>query len=748
MQTREELVLKGTSTSFPLVEVKWGGAISSGVPSSIINAKPSAISGSATIALRGNLSRAVDEDTYPELKSGVMVTLKAYEGDTLRTSLDLVITKVTFKYDEIAVSFSNDFLSLSNRVRCAPLAKNMPEGWNRSASQTDPWARGLGKVNTACSPMYGAFMAFRAAGFDCVPPIAGNTLVDIPMQWATVTNEWDDHSGHTYTSVSYNDSDGQPSLVWQNGMTYMSDGTVCATEMNNSKAGEVQGHFMAGVGQSDSVAVQLVFGGGNDFYVWAHGDRGVSVDGATVGGRVSLPQGTMNGVELVKFSCSKSKRAWWVEAGGKRLSGTLDIQGSRNTKGDTTLTGVWAKAKPGGRLAGVQVRNGYNDSTHYLSGEPEKKVRIDAPLTQWESNAYLPGVKDEEARNVLDELAEAVCGSWWIDEDNTARFQDMRSILRGPTAKELSFDDHVGEYTIEEMDTTRRDAIEVTYSKVAYSRFQRARVTLFQGKADRMESGDVVSYELKPKDEEEWIDADWYVRQWVDGVNTQIFMDQEGSWIMDFNPDKPAEKNTKRYWHTTTIVSPWSAILEVKAVGTIQLKLVDPPTPLREMDMPIVRGRGRMVRTDALERVGAWKPEAPFSLDARRWVTDWGTANALGQFLLNDLPPSKPSLSEVTVPYMPSIRLGTIIRIKAGYASSRDRRVVVLGVAHDPKQHESVLSTLEISSVRTNIQWTEAEANAVTAGSKSRYSVVEPARTSKDTWSKVEGDQTNYPYGV
>lgn len=757
MRTREELKLDGFDTQFPLDSVKWGGSVASGIPSDIVDSKLKQISGTAELTLRENISRAVDEDTYPGLKTGVHGSLISYNDDKVIASTAIMITKLSFSYDKISLEFSSDFLSFSNRVRVAPQAREMPEGWNASPEQTDPWARGLGKVFTQCSPLLGVFHAFRAAGYHAVPDIVQDTIVDLPMQWSAVTNEWDYRSGHTYSSTAKGDANASPALAVWNGMTSMTNCEVWATSSPDKSwtIRATQGHFLAVPNMSQTpVGVTVIYGGGNTFSMTVYPDGNLIVSGTTVTD-TEFGVGFLKSESAVLFSCNQTKGTWWVEAGGVRRSGAFKPLGSRNGYGQDYFTGVKVFAGVKGYIHGIQVRDSFANE-HYLGstkdsplGNFNRTLKIDSPLVMWGgSNPFTPGIKDESAREVLDEICKAMCATWWIDEDNIAQYRDVKAMLSGNAARSLSFDEHVGDYTIEEVDTSSRDSIDVSYSSVAYSRYRRARVILWQGKGDRMDNGEQVAYDLKPEDNTEWLAPDFTFRTF-DAKNQGIFMDQEGSWIVDYNPDKPAERNTKRFVQTVDNIAPWAANLTIKATGTIALKLTDGPVPYTNMDTPVLRGRGRMIRTETLLHVGSNNAMTPYHHDAQRWVTEESVAQNIANFLKGSLPEQKPSLTEFTAPYMPYMRLGEIVELKSGYASSRTRQLVILSLNHEPESHTTKVECLELSSYHTNFTWREAEQEARDRGWAGKYDAIESERQFNNTpWRDVESNQKAYSKGV
>lgn len=749
MRTHEILRVPARGFELRVVDIKWGGSITSGVPADIITSRHSALSGTAHLAPFKRLERAVDEETVSGLAAGDVVYLDAYIDDVLAASTMFYLTEVKLSYDSIEVSFSTDPLALSNTVRCAPLASLMPEGWDYSdTDRSRTWAvsSGLGKVFTLCSPLYPVFEAFRAGGFHMVPPVRHETIIDLPMQFSCITNAWSDRAGHTWSAYSYRQSTLAPSMVYRRGMCYLSDGRVWASTAHNYgfQVAEITGHFMVGVDATNNSGVTVIFGGGNWVSFTVYPDRGIHVS-SSVGSGGSLPAGTMNGRQVVRFAVSRSRGAWWVSAGGQQVSGTFRPVASNNDAGHTHFTGIRADAEPGGRLAGVQVSNGYAGSPrgHYIQGEHRQTAFIFAPLT-WDQNTFVRGVRDEMARDVLTEAAEALCASWWIDEHNFAQFRDMQSLLSGPTAKEFSFDRHVGAYNIEVADAGERDAIEVSYSSVAYSRNQRPRVVLFEGHGERLDAGDTAAYAVAPKNDEDWVGVDWRVRRYTAAANA-LQPAQEGSWIYDIDPNNN-RANTKQYSYDVQQDKPWSAVISVNATGSIQL--VGGSGLLEsKLKFPLVRGRGRMEYTDASVRVGSSEARAPYLLDARKWVMSRVVAERLAKFLHDDLPPNKLALTGVEVPYTPSLRLGTIVVIRSGDASSRERRVLVLQVSHSPDDHKTVLAVLELSSHRTNALWVEAQGRALQAGYSSQYVNVESKRNNVD-WRAVQSDSSNYPWGV
>lgn len=754
IDTWETLEAPGVG-ELPLTGVQWGGTIGAGVPSGILDARRSAISGSADISLPvQHLGRAVDEDTWPGLQSGVDVVLRAYRDGEVAAALKMVLTGVVIKWDKITVTFSNERLSLSNRVRVAPLAGWMPEGWNMSWDAQDPWAKDLGKVSAAPSVNYAVFQAFRTAGYNCVPPILPSTLVDLPLQWCTVTNEWDERSGHTFTSTAYGRKTASASWVARDGMSWLSDGTVwCGTTTlkRSPKVRDVQGHFMVGPGANGNSGVTVLYGANN----WVTFD--VRPDGSL---RVSTSRGDSyesqpkSVVQLVKFWVSGASKQWRFQTAGDVHVGKFEPLASANNEKIDTFTGIHADASPGGRLAGVQVNALPYKSlgTHYLDEDLEyplqsfpQNVFIHNDLTGWYSGFYMPGVRDNSARAVLDAVSDAVGGSWWVDEENNARFCDMKYLLKRGPAHLLSFDSDVVDYEITEQDSTIRDAVEVRYSEVGYSRNQRPRVNVWEGPGDRLGAGDTAGYMVEPGPDEDWLAVDWGLRWYLALPGIQPAY--EGSWISAYD-----DKNNKPFvydydWECRTI-TPWLAAVDIKARGDMVLGGASGVVESK-MKFPIFRARGKMMRADAMKRVGSSHPKSPYQHDASKWVTSAAAAERLGSFLLFDLPAQKAGLSYFVSQYRPDIRLGQVLRIGAGVSSARERRALVVGVSHNPDKNATALNVFELSSTRRNIVWREAESAAEDSTPSSFWDRLEPTRVKGGTkWSKVESDSTAYPWGV
>lgn len=754
MDIKETLEVGGVE--YDLVNLEWGGSISAGAPSEIVGAKHSALSGSADLMLRENIFHFPDEGDFIPLKVGARATLRIYKNDIAVRTILFWLTAVKITQGAANVEFSTDTLALSNLVRCAPQARHMPAGWDTVPGDASvKWASGLGDVWSNPSPLYSVFSAFRGAGFNAVPPIysLGNTIIDIPLQYSSIPEAWNPNSGWVVSSTSLGTS-GSPnrghgtSNMWRNGLTFLVDGEITASgsrEQNWGVIKEVSGHFLVSYPAAERVEIVVNFGGGNYVSIAAFPDGGIYAR-TTNGTTGSLPAGTAKDMSVVRFGVSQT-RGWWVKVGSSRIEGTFTPLAGNNYNGVTTFTGILARSFLGGRMAGVQVQR--NMFTEYdIPGETDGIFKptayIHAPLSQMQE--FSRSVKDVEARDVLDDIAEAVCGSWWIDENNIAQFRDMKSLYDGPMKRVYTFDKDVSGYEITDSDMERRSSVQVRYSDVAYSRHKRARVVMHMGEGERMEAGDTSAYLIEPKGAEDWVGVDWNVSQYTPGTGS-IQPAIEGSWIYDVDVEGMKE-NSKQYTYSVEKHTPWSSTVTVNATGNITL-IANQGLIESKLKFPIIRGRGKMAYADKLVSVGASNSPAPFTVDARGHVNVKSSAEDIANFILTTLPSNKPSMSKVDIFYAPEISLGDVIVIKAGGDSIFERKLLVLAVKHPSDSLTTELNVLELSSLQRSLTWGQAQYNVLSASSGNTYGAIEPVRDAKGTtWSTVEGNPITYPYGV
>lgn len=753
MRTYEQIRTISPAGTYEVTKLKWGGSITAGIPKAVVNTTTSALSGEASLVLQSNQTRRPAPDMFPGVIPGAKVMLEIFVDDKLTTSIQFTITDVVFTSDEVSIDFTTNTLSFSNIVRCAPVGEYMPQGWGRGESdRSERWARNLGAVSPGASPGWCIFAAMRAAGYHCVPTTNwSTTIVDIPCQWSNITEAWNPTGGHTITCFARGDKLAKTTLRYANGMTYMNSGEIWAsgTVEGRKRWGrehEISGHFMWGPNATGPGEFTIITGGGNWVSFDAHPDRSLRVY-TSRGTNASLPAGTIPDNGIVQVSVSTNANKWWCKVGDKRIEGEFyAVVGEDNAETkETWFTGLKVVAYTGAMFAGLQVRTGYNESTHYLDSLTRKSVvfpqtaYIDIPLTGFQS-AATPAVRDQQARDVLDEIAEALCASWWVDEFGVCNFRDMKALQSANVVRSYNIDKDVADYQLSGEDTVNRDQVEVKYSNVAYSRNQRARIKVYEGRGSTISRDDSIEELITPKNNEDWLAVDWTLSWYNKGAIPESSL-SENSWAACTDLEGRGAID-----HHMNYVNPWTFIYRAHV-----LEWSTPDYSARyEVDgrkFPLIQARGLMQWTEATARYGNGNALAPFVHNGGRWITKESVADSIGNWLLG-LSKNPIPMRQVALIYSPTLRLGDIIELKSGDASFTTRRLQVTQVSHEPDKLMTTVQVVEISATDTPVRtWSEAEAAA--RASKITYSEVQDMHAMlQDSWAVVEANPSKYPYGV
>lgn len=755
MKTYEQIRVHINNRIYPLVALKWGGSITAGIPKAVVNTSSSALAGEASLMLGANQTRRPSPDMFPGIAPGNRMYLEVFVDDTMVNSTPFLITDVMFTKDEVKIEFSTNTLAFSNPVRMAPVGEYMPQGWGRGDGDTSQrWASSLGAVSPGASPGWAAFQAMRAAGFHCVPMYDNaNTIIDVPCQWTNISEAWNMNGGHTVSCFAKGDKYGKTTLVYQDGMTFMASGeawfnSTVEGRRNWGKHTEISGHFMWGRGATSVGEFTIITGGGNWVSFNPDGNRGLAV-WTSNGDSGWFPNGSIPSDGIVQVSVSTTKNRWRCKVGGVEKSGAFyatinDV--NRETR-ETWLTGMKLVCHGNSRMAGAQVRTVYMDNGHYLDNQLDEQglfrrtAFIEIPLSGFDSRAT-PSVRDEPARDVLNELADALCASWWVDENGVCQFRDMKSLQQRSAVTTLNIDKDVADYQLSGEDTVNRDAVEVKYSSVAYSRNQLARIRVYEGRGATISLDDENEELITPKDGEDWLAVDWTVSWYNKWANPKPDLSMN-SWTA--TTVKEGAGSTRQ---SMTYVNPWTFIYKAWAHTDANDKF----SAQYEVDgqkFPLIQARGLMQFTPVSKRYGSSWAKAPFVHSGGKWVTTDTVANNIGNWLLN-LSNNPIPMRSLSIIYSPQLRLGDVINLASGDASYTTRKLQITQVNHDPASMKTDLQVVEISSSDSYLlTWAEAEANARRAGTPALYQNIEASRGANGpAWREVETNHTDHPYGV
>lgn len=750
MQTKEQLRITYSGRVFDLTEVRWGGSITSGVPDAIVRSSSSAISGSARVMLPANTTRRPSPDMFPRLEPGSKVALESLVDGEIISSILMILTHVEITEDAVNVSFSTDTLAFSNIVRVAPQVDFMPPGWDiGDGDGSATWASRLGDVNPRAPAAYVAWAAFREAGFHCVPPISGRTILNVPYQWHGGADSWHPNGGHIFATHAQSNASKTPGFIWNDGMTWATD---CVTWVASAREGnrtwgqprEVAGNFLYDFTSSSAVAfLTVIFGGENWVSIEAH-PNGAIVVHTSEGTGGSLPAGSVHGRKVVKFSIS-SKDSWWrVGVASRWIDGSFTARASKNDQGHDWFTGCRMTANPGARVAGLQVRELASRTSHYADGMTDAdghfhpKVHINVPLSMWDGRA-IKSVRDVEARDLLDDLAESLCASWWVDEGGVARFWDMKALNEQAPARSYSIDRDVSAYTLTGEDVVKRDAVRINYSSVSYSRNRRPRVPLFTGRGATISPGDENEETIEPDENVDWIAPDWTISRFNKWA-TPPSDSKESSWW-----GWTVREGTGSVKQGMQRITPWRYRYYASAESDD-----DSYTAVAEVDgqkFPVINGRGLVEYSETSKLMGTTSADAPYVHEGGYWITTDAVAGRIGQYLL-DLSKNPIPMTKLDVIYSPELRLGKVILVTAGEASWSTRKLLVTKVAHRPEELRTSLEVVEISKTDAPKN-TWADAEAATRKASFTYQLAEQrTRVGGTHWAAVEQNPATYPHGV
>lgn len=755
MRTSEQIRVHTNNRVYPLVAVRWGGSITAGVPRAVVNTVASYLAGEASLMISATETRRPEPDMFPGVVPGARIYLEVFVDDEMISSTPFLLSSVVITENEARVEFTTNSLTFSNPVRLAPVGEYMPQGWGRGdGDSSQRWASSLGTVSPGASPGWVAFWGMRVAGFHCVPPLdAATTMVDVPMQWTAITDEWHMNGGHTISCHANDNKLGKSTITVGGGMTYMSSGqawygATIEGRRNWGKVTELSGHFMWGPNASAVGEFTIVTGGGNWVSFNPRPDRGLDVH-VSKGEGATTPAGVIPDNGVVQCSVSTTKNRWRCKVGAQEWTGTFYAvinDANRETK-ETWFTGLIIRCATGSKLAGCQVRTGYQDKGHYLDNwlQPDGKfpqtAYIDIPLSGLRSRAT-PSVRDTPARDLLDDLADSLCASWWVDEAGVCQFRDARSLRQNPRSHVRTLSSDASGYQLVGEDTVARDAVTISYDSVSYSRNQQPRINVYEGRGATISRNDEHEELITPENGEDWLSPDWSL-SWYNKWASPAQDLSASSWVStSVKEGKGSTRQNMQY------VNPWTYIYRAWVTDSSSEDF----SAQYEVDgtkFPLIRARGLMQFTETSKQYGRSWATAPFVHEAGQWVTETRVADNLGNFLL-ELSSNPIPMRSLTVFYAPDLRLGDVVTLLPGEASNTVRTLQVTQISHDPANLKTDVQVIEIRhTAQGQLLWEEAERNARRAGNDALYRSIEQARAGGGpTWETVQAEQNRYPYGV
>lgn len=741
IEAREEIYWKGKL--LPHANLTWGQDFTAGLPENIALTAGDGVWRGAVQIFPSQESVIKGGGTpYAGVApiAGDRLTVRVFYGETVK-EFSPMVDSVTYTMDDVHLDLVQPTVDnfTTAMVRLEPVP--------RTALKTlNPWGnRVYGDRYPAPTAFWHVNEAFREAGFFNTPRRTGDTKIDMTCQGIFWANTWT-NKGEVLNVESKSGADNSPTLASDDTRTYLTDGnfTVGLTPGQTlNRVGRLRASFLvptSSAGQvsimvnagDDSQYLRIIVGADRTVNIWEN----IAADSVWLGGITKEQLGSD-----ILFSLCIVDGAWELATERNKISGTTRYNG--------VFTGLIGSVDAGGRIAGIQVDDVTTIGHRILGWVPNFKMLTSSFMRV---QPCLPSVRDKTSRQVLDEISGKLLSSWWVDTQGMAHFEAANAMLAKPFTRTLTATEHIGDYSFTDAVQSRRSTVRIKYSETAISRSQQWRVNLWQG-SGQGDAGDVSETFVEPGDDEEWGDVDWSLTRVtadIPGFNTR-----NGSWYTASKPDPNGLADSifqVDYGASTHYVTPWVHKVTDRFDGEGSKKT--PPDSrlkgdLRDMDMPIIRGRFKTTYQDATyTTTGVSGPYPALEVDCTKYLGEREHAVQLGDFLANLVSDPKPG-HELTVLYDPNIELGDMVRVLGVRWDGTENlfnavlKCLVVGFTHNPEAGTTALTVRIVNEDYTAATWADVEAKAEALGVT--WAALENEYTNKNvTWEKLEANPGEY----
>ena len=363
--------------------------------------------------------------------------------------------------------------------------------------------------------------------------------------------------------------------------------------------------------------------------------------------------------------------------------------------------------------AAVRVTRGESRASWLARVREVKAVPFVHRRTAWgggsDASRFLDGVS---AKAVLSQYAEHQLVSIWRDEHGVLQIWGADRLAEKRVVRTYTTMGEVASLPWRESWESVRSGVIVSYQEAARTRSDSWTAVLWQESASKqMRDGDVEATFIEPATDEDWIEPDLSLDR---ADNTVAFNSGQGSFWGGVYSREDVVDGRWAYSYLSVVtrpVGPMKLFIEHTVAGApadVRVQLSTPPDgstiavwpQWRDVPLPIVRGRGKIVWTDA--RTGqraagpTWAPVLDFDMG---WWGLQADAEQARDWLAPQLAAPVVSLDRLTLRYDPALQLGDMIRIDAGATHGVSIIGLVTGMArsHDAGGH-SMQVTVQVRS--------------------------------------------------
>lgn len=274
---------------------------------------------------------------------------------------------------------------------------------------------------------YYAHRAFRAAGINNTPPLEQGIIgVSAPMQasaWPEMGTLTGSGSSTLPSATPLFRSAPWGYALHDATLTYQASADL---QLTATKVG-----VMVGPDHNASVALQLLNGPGDVMgQITVHTSKAVSVVWGVGEDRVTLSMPPRTYTRLT-VSASNATGRVTISTDGPGTDVSAPYTGAR------TFRFLRVAADPWSQIAGVVAASHLGE---YLTYEP--RLRMHTPVVLRGTLRAMSTIHSRPALELINEIAQATCRSWWVDEDGVHQWQPQCVPVLRTTAVDVTSDAH------------------------------------------------------------------------------------------------------------------------------------------------------------------------------------------------------------------------------------------------------------------------------------------------------------------
>ncbi len=320
---------------------------------------------------------------------------------------------------------------------------------------------------------------------------------------------------------------------------------------------------------------------------------------------------------------------------------------------------------------------------------------INASMSGRNSLTGLPTQINGNVLDLLNGLADAEFGQWWIDELDVLQWWDRGLLAARPTVGTLTGQDHVKELSWSHSHDAAKRRVHVKYQDPQTTTRWRTNLTLWQGSRDTIEAGDTAEILVNVPNDEIWLGVDtdpvrysantsnyWAINRGIKSVFGGIAVGDNGNERLT-NSLIPSLRRVNDdlyvFDHTVTnLQSGEQAALELPDE-------YDTDTALwqrrRGENLPILRGKRRIVFVDevATSSITGDSAAPDFTHDASWWIQSAAYAGQTADYAAASLTAPQPQIDGLDIQPVLALQAGDRVRVVMPDRSELDITGVVTG---------------------------------------------------------------------